>query len=84
MKYRDSFISNSSSSSFVLSKKHLTHKQIQAIMNHHIKCDSGDAWSISETEETIDLFTDMDNFSMGYYLNEIGVPEKAYIEKEYD
>jgi len=82
MKIRNGFVSNSSSSSFVIQKNNLTVKQIEMIKNHSEEakkigmdyCD--DTWDIVETENTIEGFTFMDNFDMCNYLSKIGVSEK--------
>ena len=90
MKIRLGFVSNSSSSSFVVKKKDLTDLQIYQIQNH-IKVAKelnptlltdyedefpycGDAWAIDETDEAINCWTSMDNFSMHQFLELIGVP----------
>ena len=82
MKSRAGFVSNSSSSSFVISKHHLTELQIAMIKAHRIiisqmedDClDHHDAWNITEYEDRISGSTTMDNFNMREFLNEIGVP----------
>ena len=82
MKIRTGYVSNSSSSSFVIMKKHLSYKQIEQIRDHHSiareMCDQGtnlecmydyeDSWSITETDYTIEGSTWMDNFSMYSYI----------------
>jgi hypothetical protein len=79
MKMRDGFVSNSSSSSFIISKYHLSKGQIDKIYNHAvIGRDLGIphtdwAWSITETDENIKGSTVMDNFDMHRFLNEIGI-----------
>lgn len=79
MKIREGFVSNSSSSSFVLLKIRLKATQIFAI-RHHIElgkelgiqyCDPEDAWDITEDENTIKLNTFMDNFDMDCFLKKI-------------
>lgn len=72
MKIRLGFVSNSSSSSFVLSKKNLTGEQIDKIYAHK-EVAGDDAWDISETENEIRLSTLMNNFNMLGYLVEIEV-----------
>lgn len=88
MKTRLGFVSNSSSSSFILEKKDLTELQIVLIKNYFIVAkklyDEGllqnlsmcDCWSIVEHEDTIEGYTDMDNFYMYLYLKFIGIDLK--------
>ena len=78
MKIRSGFISNSSSSSFVIQKRNLTGVQIEKIKNHaEVAKESMDLhdqpWSIQETDKVIAGSTWMDNFDMHYFLTEIGV-----------
>lgn len=80
MKIRNGFVSNSSSSSFVVRKSDLTQKQIELIKDHgkHGKAFGityyQDEWEITETPTTMEGFTWMDNFDMEEYLVAIGVP----------
>ena len=80
MKTRNGFVSNSSSSSFIISKNVLNEIQIDAIKNHasnlYFKrsgCDKYDAWNISEDDLFIYGSTSMDNFDMEKFLSIIGV-----------
>jgi len=88
MKIRTGFVSNSSSSSFVIETKYLTDLQIFMI-KHHIKfakvfseinpelqfdCGDLDGWGITEKDGVLSGFTVMDNFSMRGFLQQIGVP----------
>ena len=83
MKIRNGFVSNSSSSSFVIYKQNLTEEQIEKIMNVSEICLSmtsqdtqdetfwgwdSDPWRLVETELTVEGSTWMDNFSMYDYL----------------
>lgn len=90
MKLRLGFVSNSSSSSFVIKKSDLTSTQIEKIWNHiewaktiNSKRETPnkyrwlDAWKISEDDETISGYTTMDNFSMDEFLEDIGIPEQV-------
>jgi len=83
MKIRNGFVSNSSSSSFIIRKSDLTSAQIYAI-EHHIEyanendLDGGyhhedDAWCIRDEGDYIEGSTWMDNFSISTVLNHLGV-----------
>ena len=85
MKVRTGFVSNSSSSSFVINKYYLSDYQIEQIKNH-MKIskennsdfyDEMDAWSITENENSVRGYTSMDNFNMAEFLQEIGVAKEA-------
>ena len=75
MKVRNGFVSNSSSSSFILYKDKLTEDQILLIKNHHlcktIPCADTDFWSVNERNDTLELFTMQDSFDMYEYLTQI-------------
>jgi hypothetical protein len=80
MKIRNGFVSNSSSSSFVINKENLSPKQIKKIKCHEIdvtkesgKLDSWNKWEITEDKNTISGTTHMDNFDMEAFLERIGV-----------
>ena len=85
MKIRNGFVSNSSSSSFVISKHELTDLQIVLISNHSemgkmFEMDyPEDSWEMEETGDKIELYTNMDNFNMEEFLIKIGVPPEAII-----
>ena len=71
MKIRNGFVSNSSSSSFLISKRNLSDEQINGIYNHEEYSGEADAWSVSEQGNAyIFVSTFMDNFDMYEYLTE--------------
>lgn len=80
MKTRKGFVSNSSTSSFIIAKEDLTALQIWAIKHHSLvgkdfniaySCDS---WNIGEDDYNIIGDTNMDNFDMKYFFKKIHVP----------
>ena len=80
MKVRNGFVSNSSSSSFVIPIKALDEGQIELIKNHIAVSpneDSGDAWSIYLNDNCLRGYTHMDNFDMRRFLERVvRVPEE--------
>ena len=79
MKVRRDFVTNSSSSSFLIAKKHLDNDQIKAIRNHSKLGEKlgiywfEDSWDIRENNGYITGYTDMDNFDMEEFLEKIDV-----------
>ena len=82
MKIRQGFVSNSSSSSVIVSKNILSNNQINKIKDHiyYGKKDfqidwatKNQRWNIEETEEEITMSTGKDNFNMNELLDKIGI-----------
>ena len=87
MKIRNGFVSNSSSSSFVVQKRMISHYQFCKIFDHIEEAkkmgwyaDENDRWDITESDDTIKLYTIIDNFDMEEFFVAIGVPSDAYDE----
>jgi hypothetical protein len=84
MKIRCGFVSNSSSSSFVIQLKDITAEQLEKIVNHAtigaqlgIDYADSDYWNIEVDSENVRFSTEMDNFDMIEFLEKIGVNDSV-------
>jgi hypothetical protein len=82
MKIRNGFVSNSSSSSFVISKHFISAHQLEQIRNHSKLGEemgipwTDYPWDITENEHEVEGYTSMNNFDMDEFLKRIGVKEE--------
>jgi len=88
MKIRLGFVSNSSSSSFILDKHMLTDEQIDKILalnGKEIKEGKGsECWTIYDDNDQITGFTTMDNGYLHAIIRKMNPPMQAVIEWEHD
>jgi len=71
MKVRSGFVSNSSSSSFIVRKAYLSEEEIDRITDHT----DNDPWRILDMGSVLVGYTSLDNFDMRAFIEEfIGVP----------
>ena len=92
MKIRAGFVSNSSSSSFIIKTCDLTAEQYHKILNHiqhaqehfpQLNANLNDEWRISTIGAHAIGHTGMDNFDMGDFLELIGISDDKISWGEY-
>lgn len=89
MKERIGFVSNSSSSSFIICRAKLSLDQIEKIQNHidyyneyfaelpgHYQQTKADSWSITVNEESVYGYVFMDNFPMDEFFERVGIADE--------
>ena len=89
MKMRKGFVSNSSSSSFMIHLEDLRADQYNKIMDNDYSNDPGfdeyDRWSLETRRSMIIGSVSMDNYDMHYFLTEIvGIDENIIEWDEFD
>ena len=84
MKIRNGFVSNSSSSSFIIEKKYISLVQHEEIKNQGGNANACDAWTIEDNyngdHKYIHAHTWMDNFDLIQFCVDIGIPREKIIE----
>ncbi len=75
MKIRNGFVSNSSSSSFVIAKQALTQEKITKLLEYSNSEDNYDGWSIKEGKFFIKGYTIMDNGTIYDFIKSLDLPE---------
>jgi hypothetical protein len=81
MKIRNGFVSNSSSSSFIIQKDALSKLQIKALLEYPMSEDNCDRWSVNEYDDCISGFTIMDNGYISKIMDELEITD---IEWDFD
>ena len=83
MKIRNGFVSNSSSASFIISKKDLTENQIDELLKYTDNEKNYDGWTIEEESNSIAGFTIMDNETINSFFNSLNIPDNHIEWRDY-
>ena len=84
MKVRSGFVSNSSSSSFIVKLKYISDYALEKMLEEALfNQNEYDAWSFEQEDGYLIGRTDMDNFDAISSLVNYGVPRDVFVEREY-
>lgn len=83
MKYRNGFVSNSSSASFIVNKRKLEPKELFIVKNYDRLPEgayesSSKEWIMTETNKYFTFSTDMDNYELDEVFRLYGIPIDNY------